>query len=98
MLPLQLFEEAGREIEKERSFYHERSDSAEAAFLRELDHAIQSISEAPQRWPVHIEDTRRYVFPSFPFSLVYFVERGTVFVVALVHQSLRPGYWVKRLR
>jgi|SRR5687767_6341882 plasmid stabilization system protein ParE len=98
MLPLQFFEEAGREIEKERSFYRERSESAEAAFLRELDHAIESVSQAPQRWPFHIEDTRRYVFPSFPFSLVYFVERGTVFVVALEHQSRRPGYWLERLR
>jgi plasmid stabilization system protein ParE len=98
MLPFEFFEEAGQEIEKERSFYRERSESAEAGFLRELDHAVQSVSEAPQRWPSHIENTRRYVFPSFPFSLVYFIDAGTVFIVALEHHSRRPGYWTERFR
>ena len=72
MLPLQFFEEASEEIEHERSYYRERSITAEAAFLREVDHAVAVVSEAPLRWPFHIENTRRYVFPSFPFSLVYF--------------------------
>ena len=98
MLPSRFFEEAAEEIEKERRWYRERSESAESAFLRELDHAIASVSEAPQRWPVHIENTRRYVFPTFPFSLVYFVEQRTVWIVALEHQSKRPGYWRQRLR
>ena len=98
MLPLKFFEEASEEIEKERQFYRERSESAETAFLRELDHAIQSVSEAPHRWPAHIENTRRYVLPTFPFSLVYFVEQDSVFVVALEHQSRRPGYWRERVR
>ena len=97
MFPLRFFEDAGREIEKERGFYRERSEAAEAAFLRELDHAVKSVSEAPERWPVHIENTRRYVFPSFPFSLVYFVEDEAVFIVALEHHSRRPGYWRDRL-
>ena len=98
MLPLRFFEEAGREIEKERGFYRERSESAEAGLLRELDHAVESIAGAPQRWPTHIENTRRYVFPSFPFSLVYFVEERTIFIVALEHHSRKPGYCVARLR
>jgi toxin ParE1/3/4 len=98
MPPLKFFERAAEEIEEERRFYRDRSESAEAAFLLELDHAIQSVSEGPQRWSVHIENTRRYIFPSFPFSLVYFIDQETVFVVALEHQSRRPGYWRERLR
>jgi hypothetical protein len=98
MLPLQFFEEAGEEVEHERSYYRQRSTTAEAAFLRELDHAVSVVSEAPLRWPIHIENTRRYVFPSFPFSLVYFVENETIFVVSLESNSKRPGYWRERLR
>ena len=74
-----------------------RSITAETAFLREFDHAVSVISEAPLRWPVHIENTRRYVFRSFPFSLVYFVEGQTIFVVSLESHSKRPGYWRERL-
>jgi len=49
--PPQFFEEAAEEVEREREWYRERSPTAEAVFLRELDHAIESVSEAPLRWP-----------------------------------------------
>lgn len=75
----------------------ERSVVAEASFQRELDHAVESVLESPARWPKHIAGTRRYVLPTFPFSLIYFVEGENVFVVALAHQSRRPGYWRERL-
>lgn len=94
---VEFFEEAGDEIEHERSYYHQCSITAEAAFLRELDHAIEVVSEAPLRWPLHIENTRRYVFPSFPFSLIYLVESDVIVVVSLESHSKRPGYWRERL-
>lgn len=98
MLPVAFFEEAAEEIEHERTYYRERSITAEAAFLRELDHAIAVVSEAPLRWPLHTENTRRYVFASFPFSLVYIAESDAIVVVALESHSKRPGYWHERLR
>ncbi|HYM62599.1 MAG TPA: type II toxin-antitoxin system RelE/ParE family toxin [Thermoanaerobaculia bacterium] len=98
MTLLSFFDEASDEIEQERRWYHDRSLAAEASFLRELDHAVESVLDSPVRWPKHIAGTRRYVFPTFPFSLVYFVDREVVAVVALAHHSRRPGYWRRRLR
>lgn len=49
MLRVEFFEEAGDEIEFERSYYREHSITAEAAFLRELDHATTDVSEAEAR-------------------------------------------------
>ena len=98
MKSLRFFEEAAEESEQERQWYRERSVAAEASFQRELDHAVESILESPIRWPKHIAGTRRYVLSTFPFSFIYFVEGETVFVVALAHQSRRPGYWRERLR
>jgi len=80
------FAEAAEEIEHERSF------------LRELDRAIAIVMEGPHRWPQHIGGTRRYVFPRFPFSLVYFVEDDVVVIVALEAEHKEPGYWTNRLR
>jgi plasmid stabilization system protein ParE len=95
---LHLFEAANEEAEVARRWYGERSEVAQTAFLRELDHAVTVVSEAPQRWPKYIGRTRRYVFPTFPYSLVYFVQEDVVHVVAIAHQSRRPGYWRERLR
>ena len=97
-MSLSFFEEAAREIEEERMWYRKRSAAAEASFLRELDYAVEAIHGAPSRWPRHVAGTRRYVFPTFPFSFVYFVDGEHVSVVALAHQSRRPGYWRERLR
>ncbi len=95
--PPHFFEEAAEEIEHERQWYRERSHTAENLF-REVDHAIDAVVEAPKRWPKYLAGTRRYVFPTFPFSFVYFEEQGEVFVVALAPESKRPGYWRDRLR
>ena len=65
--------------------------------VAELDHAIAVVVEAPNRWPKHIADTRRYVFPTFPYSLVYFIENRVLHVVAVAHEKRRPGYWRERL-
>lgn len=59
------FEAAAAEIEHERRWYRQRSHTAEGAFLRELDHAIDAVVDAPNRWPRYIAGTRRYVFPTF---------------------------------
>src|SRR5438046_712161 len=91
------FEEASEEAEEARRWYRERSEPAEAAFLEELDHAIAVVVEAPQRWPKYIAGTRRYVFPRFPYSLIYFPENQVLHVVAIAHEKRRPGYWRERL-
>ena len=67
MMQSLFFEEADQEVEEHRAWYRERSESAESGFLRELDHAIEHITEAPHRWPVYLTGTRRYVFPEYPF-------------------------------
>ena len=98
MTEIHFFEEASEEAEEARRWYRERSEPAEAAFLNELDHAIAVVLDAPHRWAKHVAGTRRYVFPTFPYSLVYFLEPQVVNVVAVAHEKRRPGYWRKRLR
>ena len=95
---LEFFEEASEEVEEHRAWYRERSETAEAAFLRELDRAVELVLENSERWPKYLAGTRRYVFRRFPFSLVYFVEHETLNVVAIAHSKRRPGYWRKRLK
>jgi len=97
-MDLEFFEDALTEVEDDRVWYRNRSESAEAGFLRELDHAIQQLIDAPAQWPRHLAGTRRYVFPTYPYSLVYFLENHVIRVVAVAHDKRRPGYWRKRLR
>jgi plasmid stabilization system protein ParE len=88
--------QAIEEAEAAQRWYGERSAIAAGAFTAELSHAVDMVVEAPDRWPRSARGTRRYVFPRFPFSLVYRVREDMVEVVAVAHHKRRPGYWRTR--
>ena len=84
---------AVEEAQAVRQWYAARSQSAADSFLAELDRGIEAVSLAPERWPLFVHGTRRYLFHRFPFQLVYRVVNDVVHVVALAHGRRRPGYW-----
>jgi len=65
-------------------------------FVDELFHAVDMIAEAPMRWPKFHKDTRRYVFPRYPFSVIYRIKKDVIEVLAIAHHKKRPGYWSAR--
>lgn len=65
-------------------------------FLNELEAAYQTIIELPTTWPKFHDQFRRFVLGKFPFSIIYGCENETVYVVAVMHNSRKPGSWVKR--
>jgi len=93
---VRLHPDAEGELRAAYLWYLDRSQIVAEAFQLEIDHAIQVISESPTRWPHVTESERRYVFPRFPFSLVYRVKPQIVEVIAVAHQKRRPKYWVER--
>lgn len=62
---VEFFDDAAAEIEQDRAWYRKRSEMAEAGFLRELDHAIEQVTDAPAQWPYYLAGTRRYLFPTY---------------------------------
>ncbi len=71
-----------------------------AAFVAEIEAAIQTLLESPTTWPVIEEpQIRRYLLRRFPYSLYYRwePEQDRVSIYAVMHFSRRPGYWRDRL-
>lgn len=87
---------AAEEAEAAYRWYAERSSAAAHGFREELRHAVEAVAEAPNRWPRYGARVRRYVFPRFPFSLVYRLHGDEVEVIAVAHGKRRPGYWRSR--
>jgi plasmid stabilization system protein ParE len=77
-------------------WYRERSDTASDAFLAEIARAVDSISLAPRRWPLHAGGTRRFLLRRFPFVVVYREDATGIEVVAVAHGRRRPNYWTGR--
>lgn len=87
---------AVEEAQAARQWYKARSQSAADSFLAEPDGGIEAVSLAPERWPLFVHGTRRYLFRRFPFQLVYRVVKDSVQVVAIAHGRRRPRYWKLR--
>lgn len=87
---------AAEEAQAAFAWYAERSLAAADGFRDELRHAVEAISEAPERWPRYGAHARRYIFPRFPFSLIYGLRNDSVEVIAVAHGKRRPGYWESR--
>ena len=85
-----------KEAESAQLWYADRSEAASIAFIAELTHAVNKITESPNRWPKYHKDTRRYFFPRFPFSLIYRFTEEQLVVIAVMHHRRKPGYWAKR--
>jgi len=91
---IEIHPEALAEAAAAVNWYSERSQRAPAAFLAEIDAALESIAKAPQRWPFYEEDCRRCHLFRFPYFIVYREKsEQTVQIVAISHGRRRPGYW-----
>lgn len=88
--------DAAAEARAAREWYHERSPEAGRAFIDELTKAIDSIAEAPLRWPESAQGVRRFLLRRFPFLIVYRVAGPVVQVIAVAHGRRKPGYWKAR--
>ena len=88
--------EAAREVVEARSWYRERSLTAEEGFLTEVNHAVSQVKAAPLRWPRYKANTRRYLFRRYPYSLVYRIYGDLVRVLAVAHDKRRAAYWISR--
>lgn len=93
---VELHPEAIAEARAAYTWYAEHDISAANAFIAEFDHAIAQIAKAPERWPVHFHNTRRYLLRRFPYGVIYPITETTIQVLAVAHGRRRPGYWRNR--
>lgn len=93
---IELDPRALEEMHEAYRWYFERSQSAATQFQSAIDHAIDTLVQAPERWPVFDDKKiRRYLIRHFPYSLLYTFNSSSkhVLIVAVAHQRRRPGFW-----
>jgi toxin ParE1/3/4 len=91
-------EGATADVKSAVAWYQKRSPKAALDFIEELHRAADTIREAPDRWPLGKNNTRRFLLWRFPFSIIYSERETVVMVWAVAHGSRRPEYWVRRLK
>jgi toxin ParE1/3/4 len=79
------------------TWYQKHSSKAALDFIEELHRAAETIREAPERWPLGKNNTRRFLLWRFPFSIIYSEQESAITIWAVAHGSRRPEYWARRL-
>ncbi|MBE7438168.1 MAG: type II toxin-antitoxin system RelE/ParE family toxin [Spirochaetales bacterium] len=79
-------------------FYKKVSESVKGRFIVEMQRVQDRMKEFPLASEAVLGSVRRQLLQRFPYSILYSVEGTQILIVAVAHQSRRPGYWKDRLK
>ncbi len=96
MNEIQFHPDVAIDIKESFDWYQKQADGLGDDFLNELESAYQAVSELPNTWPKFQNKFRRFLLSKFPFSIIYQVSNESIYVVAVMHNSRKPKYWLKR--
>ena len=98
MLDIEFHPDIVKEIKFSYQWYQNKTDGLGQDYLSELESSFQTIREFPNTWPRFQKGFRRFLLSKFPFSVIYQSNQSTVFIVAVMHNSRKPGYWNERIQ
>jgi toxin ParE1/3/4 len=88
---------ATKELQEASSYYDRERPGLGDEFIDAVAAATRTIAEAPRRWAYVLRPARRYRLDRFPYGIVYRIRRREVEVLAVMHLSRNPDYWVGRM-
>jgi plasmid stabilization system protein ParE len=87
---------AERELRHATAYYEQQLEGLGQQFRAEVRLAANRIATYPNAWSVERGDIRKCTLLKFPYKLLYSVEDGHVFIIAVAHQHREPEYWMDR--
>ena len=79
------------------AYYDAQRSGLGDEFLDEISLVVQRIKLSPTAIGPDGGDLRARLLARFPYALIYCIEGETASIVAVAHNSRRPGYWRRRL-
>jgi len=78
------------------TYYDRKEPGLGAAFLNEIEEAIQGICDSPQTWPRLGGNIRRCRARRFPYGVLYRSAKEAVEIIAIMHDKRHPDSWKGR--
>lgn len=88
---------AERELLDSARFYNQESAGVGDRLVDEFLSVMERLCRHPESGARISKRLRVTRFRQFPYSVVYKIEDELILVVAVAHQSRRPGYWKGRI-
>jgi len=96
--PLAFHPEVSSDIKDSYLWYQEQALGLGDSFISELEKAYEGIGYFPQTWSPFRYGFKRYILSKFPFSVIYKEAEKNIFIIAVMHNSRNPNYWLERLK
>lgn len=77
MMQYKFHPDALMEYREAALWYSNRERTLALRFTKSIEETIRRIVEAPERWRVIDEDVRRCLAPTFPFAILYTIEKDS---------------------
>lgn len=87
---------AKEELHKARDYYDELNFGLGKSLIIEIEKTINIIKRNPLAFPITKKNIRKAVIMKFPYSILYAVEKDSVYLLAIMHQKRKPLYWKNR--
>jgi toxin ParE1/3/4 len=88
---------ARKELNDASDYYDRIDPQLGDDFLEQIEDCISRILRFPRSWTRLRGEVRRCRTHRFPYSLIYQLEGERVYILAVMHSSRKPNYWVDRL-
>lgn len=85
-----------KELDDATDYYDQIDPGLGDGFLEDVNDCLARILKFPHAWTKLRDKVRRCRTHRFPYSLVYEVDDEHVFILAVMHSSRKPNYWVTR--
>ncbi len=85
------------EVQDSFSWYESKSKGLGTDFINELESAYVAIQQMPGSWSKINKKIYRYLLKRFPYGILYSYNNDTIFIIAVMHLSRKPGYWKERV-
>jgi toxin ParE1/3/4 len=90
-------DEAREELDQAVAWYERQRTGLGLEFLEEVRRVVAQIIIHPRRFPMTMEGAYRTSTRRFPYSIIYVPREANLVILAVMHQSRRPGYWKHRM-
>jgi plasmid stabilization system protein ParE len=89
--------EAERELEDAVDYYEDHAENLGLEFSAEVFKAIQLALSMPFAWTQIKPGIRRVLVYRFPFAVLYAKNANELLILAVMHLSRSPDYWIHRV-
>lgn len=86
------------EIKGSYKWYEDKLEGLGDKYLSELEDGYTAIQNFPDTWATFQYGFKRYILNRFPFSILYKVTDTEIFIIAVMHNSRKPDYWLDRTK